>query len=66
MANESKSERKSQPRISILITVVLLALTVQDQLSSGSIDTPLLIADLILAAFWTGQPIDALLSKWLR
>ena len=66
MARDPNPERKSQPRISVLITVVLLALTVQDQLSSGSIDTPLLGADLFLVAFWMGQGGDALLSKWLR
>lgn len=58
--------RKSRPWLAVLITVVLLGLTVQDQLSSGSIDTPLLIADLILVAFWVGQPIDALLSRLTR
>lgn len=66
MKPDPQPERKIQPRLSHLITVVLLALTVQDQLSSGSIDTPLLIADLLLVAFWMGQPIDARLSKWLR
>lgn len=41
-----------------LITVVLLALAVQDQLSSGEIDEPLVYMLGGLALFWAGQGID--------
>lgn len=41
-----------------LITMVLLALAVQSQLKSGSIDPGLLGALVILALFWAGQAID--------
>lgn len=44
---------------------MLAGLTIQDQLTSGSIDTPLLIVDVILIGFWLGQPLDKLLTRWL-
>lgn len=59
--SESGSQRK--PWIAITITAVLVALSVQDQLSSGSVDWPLVAADLVLVAFWMGQPIDRLLDR---
>jgi hypothetical protein len=60
-------ERKplARPWVAIVITAVLLALTVQDQLSSASIDTPLLMADVLLALFWAGQSVDGFLSRYL-
>lgn len=64
MKPESQPERK--PWISICITAVLVALTIQDQLNSGSVDWPLLAVDLILVAFWAGKPIDALLKVLSR
>lgn len=50
--------RKSSPGLAMLITVVLLALAVQDQFSSGSIDRELLWLLGGLALFWAGQGID--------
>lgn len=38
--------------------MVLLALAVQSQLKSGSIDPGLLGALVVLALFWAGQTID--------
>ncbi|HVQ60366.1 MAG TPA: hypothetical protein VMS60_15810 [Solirubrobacterales bacterium] len=35
-----------------------MALAVQDQLKSGSIDTGLLGAIVVLALFWAGQAVD--------
>jgi len=61
---EPQPERK--PWISICITAVLVALTIQDQLTSGSVDWPLLCVDLVLVAFWMGKPIDALLERLSR
>lgn len=58
MTSESNPERKSRPWLAVLITVVLLALAVQDQLKSGSIDTGLLGAIVVLALFWAGQAVD--------
>jgi hypothetical protein len=57
---------QGKPWISVSITAVLLALTVQDQLSSGSVDWPLLAVDVVLVAFWMGRPIDALLERLSR
>ncbi len=48
---EQPEERKPKPWLAILITVVLLALAVQSQLKSGSIDPGLLGALLVLAFF---------------
>jgi hypothetical protein len=56
-----KADRPSpspRPWLAILITVVLVALAVQDQLKSGSIDTGLLGTLVILALFWAGQAVD--------
>lgn len=47
-----------RPWLAIVITAVLLALAVQDQLQSGSIDTGLLGALVVLALFWAGQAVD--------
>ena len=60
MTRKQQPERKPPPRpwLAVLITVVLVALAVQDQLSSGSIDTGLLGAIVILALFWAGQAVD--------
>jgi hypothetical protein len=53
-------EPKPSPRpwLAIVITAVLLGLAIQDQLKSGSIDTGLLGALVILALFWAGQAVD--------
>lgn len=53
-----ETNRKPRPWLAILITVVLLALAVQDQLKSGSVDTGLLGFLVVLALFWAGQSID--------
>jgi hypothetical protein len=58
LTHEQEPERKSRPWLAVLITVVLLALAVQDQLRSGSIDTGLLGALVVLALFWAGQAVD--------
>jgi len=60
LTQRKQPERKASPRpwLAILITAVLLALAVQDQLKSGSIDTGLLGALVILALFWAGQAVD--------
>jgi hypothetical protein len=61
LTSEHQPERKNRPWLAVLITVVLLALAVQDQLKSGSIDTELLGAIVVLALFWAGQAVDNLL-----
>lgn len=58
MTPEQQPERKPRPWLAILITVVLLALAVQSQLKTGSIDPGLLGALVILALFWAGQAVD--------
>lgn len=58
MTQEQQPERRTAPWLGILITVVLLALAVQSQLKSGSIDPGLLGALVVLALFWAGQTID--------
>ena len=58
MNPEQQPDRKPRPWLAVLITVVLLALAVQDQLKSGSIDTGLLGAIVVLALFWAGQAVD--------
>ena len=63
-SKESKEpEKQPQPRrpgifVAILITVVLLALAVQSQLKTGHVDTELISALVVLAAFWLGITAD--------
>lgn len=70
MAPTPQPDRKpngsqNRPWVSLSLTAMLAGLTVQDQLTSGSIDTPLLIVDVILIGFWLGQPLDKLLTRLL-
>lgn len=58
MTHAQEPERKPRPWLAVLITVVLLALAVQSQLKSGSIEPGLLGALVVLALFWAGQTID--------
>jgi hypothetical protein len=60
LTRKQQPDRKPSPRpwLAITITAVLLGLAVQDQLKSGSIDTGLLGALVILALFWAGQAVD--------
>lgn len=53
---------RPHPAVAIGTTGVVVGLAVQDQLSSGSVDPPLLGALVFLIAFWAGQGID---KKWL-
>jgi hypothetical protein len=55
---DKELERRPRPWLAVLITVVLLALAVQSQLKTGSIDPELLGALVVLALFWAGQAID--------
>ena len=45
------------------ITIVLCALAIHDQLSSGSVDSTLLGALVVLAFFWAGQGVDRLMER---
>lgn len=61
MSSRQDNEFRPRPIIAIGITGVVVGLSIQDQLSSGSVDPGLLGALLFLAAFWAGQTID---KKW--
>lgn len=63
MKPDPQPERKPRPWLAVLITVVLLALAVQSQLKTGSIDPGLLGALVILALFWAGQAVDNYLPR---
>jgi hypothetical protein len=68
LTNDKQPESKFLPRpgVALLITAVLVALTVQDQFSSGSVDLPLLLVDVILVMFWAGQGVDAIVGRLIR
>lgn len=53
---------KPIPLLAVALTVGVFALAVQDQLSSGSIDSALLGAVVVLTLFWAGQGVDRLLK----
>lgn len=61
MAPDSDNKFKPRPAIGVGITGVVVGLSIQDQVTSGSVDPSLVGALLFLTAFWTGQGID----KWL-
>ena len=56
---------KPRPLIAVGITGVVCGLATHDQLTSGSVDTPMLGALIVLVAFWMGRTIDGPLKKWL-
>jgi hypothetical protein len=60
---ENPSDRKLLPRpwLAILITVVLLALVVQSELTTHHVDAALVGGVVVLALFWAGQAIDTFL-----
>ena len=47
-----------RPWVAITATGAVVGLAIEDQLKSGSVDTPLLSAVLVLIGFWAGQGID--------
>lgn len=65
MTEKEQPPVKQRPVVAIGITAVVCALATQDQLSSGSVDTPMLGALIVLTAFWMGRGIDGPLRKWL-
>lgn len=69
MSPEPQPERKpsspNKPWVSLSLTLMFAVLTVQDQLSSGSIDPYLLVVDVALIGFWSGQSIEKLLRQFI-
>lgn len=55
-----RRKRKPLPWLAVLITLVLLALAIMDEIRSGSIDEALIGALVALVAFWMGHGIDRL------
>lgn len=53
-----RDRRRPLPWLAVLITLVLLALAIVDEIRSGSIDQALIGALVALVAFWMGHGID--------
>ena len=66
MTEEKKTPSNPRGRVvAATITFVLLALAVQDQVTSGSIDAPLLGALIILGFGWAGWGTDRIADRVL-
>lgn len=55
---KARDKRRPLPWLAVLITLVLLALAITDEVRSGSIDEALIGALVALVAFWMGHGID--------
>jgi len=62
---QKKTQTKPGRFVAAAITFALLGLAIQDQLSSGSIDTPLLGALIIFGFGWAGWGTDRIADRVL-